>query len=85
MCIANTKICNIYSGFLKILKIVDFVTNIFQKIKILVFGGQKLKILKIRDSHLKENVISVLLTFLFCDLLKNSMFYKPLNSAHFLA
>ena len=48
---------DIYSGFLKFLKILDFI-KVFPKIFVFRnFGGQKLKILKFRDSHFVEIVI----------------------------
>ena len=47
----------IYSVFLKFLKILDFI-KVFPKILVFRnFGGQKLKILKFRDSHFVERVI----------------------------
>ena len=47
----------IYSGFLKFLKILDFI-KVFPKILVFRnFGVQKLKILNFRDSHFVERVI----------------------------
>ena len=49
--------CYIYSGFLKFLKILDFI-KVFPKILVFRnFGGQKLKILKFRDNLFVERVI----------------------------
>ena len=48
---------DIYSGFFKFLKILDFI-KVFPKISVFeIYGGQKLKILKFRDSHFVERII----------------------------
>ena len=58
MVVEDVKLFNIYSGFLKILKILDFIatTRYFfpKKLCFWNFWGQKLKISKIRDSHLLD-------------------------------
>ena len=68
----------IYSGFLKFLKILDFI-KVFPKISVFRnFGGQKLKILKFRDSHFVERVI-LHLYLSFC-----AVCFKTLFLANFL-
>ena len=53
----DLRFYDIYSGFLKFLKILDFI-KVFPKISAFRnFGDQKLKILKFRDSHFVERVI----------------------------
>ena len=56
---------DIYSGFLKFLKSLDFIKD-FPKILVFRnFVGQKLKILKFRDSHFVELVnFTFILVFL---------------------
>ena len=48
-----------------------------------IFGGQKLKILKIRDSHLVEKLICIQLALTVCRLLYCLILYDFLNSCHF--
>ena len=54
-----------------------------KKIDFWIFGGQKLKILKIRDSHLVENLICIQLALTVCRLLYCLILYDFLNSCHF--
>jgi len=54
-----------------------------KKIDFWIFGGQKLKILKIRDSHLVENLICVILAFSVCSLLHCLIWYDFSNIYHF--
>ena len=69
---------DIYSGFFKFLKILDFIT-VFPKISVFRnFGGQKLKILKFRDSHFVERVI-LHLYWPFCAVGFKTIFGEFLN------
>ena len=57
MNVVGMRFYDIHSGFLKFLKILDFI-KAFLKISVFRnFGGQKLKVLKFRDSHFVERVI----------------------------
>ena len=51
------KFYDIYSGFLKFIKILDFIKVLLKISVFRNFGGQKLKISKFRDSHFVERVI----------------------------
>ena len=69
---------DIYSDFFKFLKILDFL-KVFPKISIFRnFGGQKLKIVKFRDSYFVERVI-LHLYWSFC-----AVCFKILFLANFL-
>ena len=69
--------------FCKFWKKMVFQKFFWKKIEFLIFGGQKLKILKIRDSHLVENLICIQLALTVCRLLYCLILYDFLNSCHF--
>ena len=69
---------DIYAGFLKFLKNFGFDKGFPKNIGFLKFGGQKLKILKFRDSHFVELVI-LHLYWSF-----GVVFFKPLFLTNFL-
>ena len=81
--IIHTWFSHIYSGFLKILKIFDFVQNFPKKSVFWIFGGQNRKFSKMWDSHFVENLISYLLTFKNCILLHNWPVYALLKLGRF--
>ena len=77
-----------YSGFLKILKILDFIAktkHFFPKKKYLILEVKKLKISKIRDSHLLElfkyyplcNFLAIRFTNLFLMNFQTFIFLAP--------
>ena len=84
VCLFYIRSYNTYiSVFWKFWKKDGFSKVVLKKIDFWIFGGQKLKILKIRDSYLVENLNCIQLTvtvfrFLYCLIL-----YDFLNSCHF--
>ena len=75
--VGEWQLYNIYSGFLKIFKTLDFIGIFRAKIQIFknfIFLGQKLKILKNRHSHFVELVDLRLLAFFICILVQKCVF-----------
>ena len=64
--VEDRKLYNIYSGFLKILKILDFVIIFLKKVIFRNFWGQKTKISKIRDSHFVDLALLCIIYFFVC-------------------
>ena len=71
--VEDRKLYNIYSGFLKILKILDFVIIFLKKVIFWNFWGQKTKILKIRDSHFVD--LAFLCIIYFCLHLTQKLYF----------
>ena len=57
MDVVDIKFYDIYSGFFKFLKTLDFIKVFPEILGFRNFGGQNLKILKFRDTHFVERVI----------------------------
>ena len=77
------ELYNIYSGFLEIPKILDFISCFPKNIVFWIFRGEKRILWKIRDSHFKELVELRLVMSLICNLLKTLIYGDFLNIYHF--
>ena len=59
MKVVNMSFYHTYSAFFKFLKILDFIKGFLKILVFSQFWGQKLNILKFRDSHVVKRVILI--------------------------